>query len=72
MLSNKLVGDWKSEEQYVLRVRDPALAERIRNVLREDAEEHKKLDIRFTSTTRCCIEFANKAIHHAFTSPHVS
>jgi len=48
-------GDWKLEEEYVLRVRDEALAERIRKVLREEGEATKKLEIIFEGDdVRCC------------------
>jgi len=40
-------GEWKLEEQYVLRVRDQSLSERIRKVLREEGDATKKLQLVF-------------------------
>lgn len=40
-------GIWKPEEQYILRVKDSEVAERIRKVLREEGENTTKLEIIF-------------------------
>ena len=52
MAANKKINRFIPEEQYVLRVRDPELAERIRSTLRKDEGEvaKSKLEIIFTST----------------------
>jgi len=46
-------GEWKLEEQYVLRVRDQSLSERIRKVLREEGDATKKLQLVFDGIFFC-------------------
>lgn len=45
---DEILGEWKFEEQFVLRVRDQELAERIREILRSGKEVQKeKIEVIF-------------------------
>lgn len=44
---DEILGEWKFEEEFVLRVRDPALADSIRKILREEKNPADHLEIVF-------------------------
>lgn len=44
---DEILGEWKFEEEFVLRVRDSSLANRIRRILREEDEPGKHISIEF-------------------------
>lgn len=44
---DEILGEWKFEEEFILRVRDPALAETIRKILREEENVSDHLQIVF-------------------------
>ena len=44
---DEILGEWKFEEEFILRVRDSNLANRIRRILREEDEPGQRISIEF-------------------------